>query len=313
MNMKFEPRQPIAYEGMTVVELCYIPVDSIVGLNVARTEDADVKKIQAFSKLIKNGGYEPYYYEPPVVIKKDEDSYELKNGYHRLRGHIESDQDKMWVAIVKFDTRTNADRYASIANMGEDDETTFIKSPRTDKDVIKICTKVMQDENIEPTLDNVIEELKKLKATGRTNFKNGKIQKAVLKGFNVKVETITSYPEKSAMKLYREIQPEVATTVFQSTYYNAREAHVRAIRNSYYRWVETSNDITIVASVNHESSSNGINKVRKQFASKMKKEIDFMCAFVDDYRSGDFKFNPINFIPQSETEVGNKEVLVENV
>ena len=70
--------EPIPFDGMTLVEMKWIPMKNIrADFNKGRWEDACIKKQKAFSKVIKNGGYKPYHYVPPTVTLEEDGMYEL--------------------------------------------------------------------------------------------------------------------------------------------------------------------------------------------------------------------------------------------
>lgn len=310
--MNVNPCEPMPFIGMRLIEMKMIPVNKIVGKNVGRATDAQVKKISSFVRLIKQGLYKPFYNPPPTVTQNEDGTFKLNNGFHRLRAHIGADKEEMWCAVVEFDNESIADMYSSVSNLGAEDEELYVKTDRTDEDVVKIAKKVMQDNNSAPTKENVVKVLKELKATNRTAYKNGSLVKEILKSFNVKVETITAYDKKNGLIKYREIVDDstVESVEFSSTKHDSRESHVRALRNCFTLSKRTDTPVSVLVSVNGASTAEEIRRVRQQYKAKLLKEVRYYEELVDSLRDGSFNIPKIVYLPQSEKEIESNKLVV---
>jgi hypothetical protein len=317
MSINFEPKQPAQFKGMKVLELRYVKLDDIVtlrGQNTAREMGADPQKVAQFSRLIRNGGYEPFYHEPPTVFVNESGEYELANGDHRFQGHLNAKKEEMWVALVEFDSEKTLEEYRLFANQGADDQTTYVKNDRSDGDIIKGVISIMQKHDIEPTIENVKKQLKRIEATNRNSY--NKIVTEILKNFKVKVETIQTYGEVTGMRRYSQISESNNVACFSTSRIDSRDQQYRQV----FKVLKAKRDakdpslpVDVVMSVNKQSTRSGVNKVRKTITKDLSDLFDIFTEFAPILLSENFTRPQVTWLPQTEYEVKNKKMVVYDV
>lgn len=110
-------------------------------VNVVRESQLDPNTIMTFVKRIKEGRY-LYSYDQPVFVEiPNTDSFLLICGEHRYQAHQGSDLDKMFGAVVKFDTEYDQLVFQSNENQEENE---YVKNPRTPEDVILTLTQMVK-------------------------------------------------------------------------------------------------------------------------------------------------------------------------
>jgi hypothetical protein len=104
-KVTIEARKPIA-TGMKVLSIGTVPFKDIVstakGTNFNRPEGVDMNRVNQYTKLMKEGLYEPEYYVPPVVVKMPHDTYRLISGCHRYLGADLAGSTEFYCAVVEF-------------------------------------------------------------------------------------------------------------------------------------------------------------------------------------------------------------------
>ena len=316
-TMTVSAKNPAPFDGMRVIDMRYVNLDQITtlrGQNSARACGPDLQKIAQFRKIINSGGYEPFYHEPPTVVLIGTDSYELVNGDHRFQGHLNASKTEMWVAIVEFDSEISCGQYKVAANVGSDDNIAFVKNDRTDDDIVKAVTGLMQKYNIKATEANVRDQLSAIRATNRKTLDI--IISKILKNFNVKVETIQTYGEKTAPKRFLEISKKTNSKVICSTVRdNSRDQQWRVVFKAFEHYVENGVDapVDLVMSVNKQSTAVGVNRVRASITKDVSELFDWIAEFANIVQSKEFKRPSITFLPQTEKEVLKETLVVRNV
>lgn len=110
-------------------------------VNVVRESQLDPNTIMTFIKRIEEGRY-LYSYEQPVYVQiANTDLYLLICGEHRYQAHKGSSLDKMFGAVVSFDTEYDQLVFQSNENQEENE---YVKNPRTPEDVVLTLTEMVK-------------------------------------------------------------------------------------------------------------------------------------------------------------------------
>lgn len=110
-------------------------------LNVVRSSQLDQNTIITFVNRIKEGRY-LYSYDQPIFMKIDNtDVYLLICGEHRYQAHLGSGLDKMFGAVVEFETEYDQIVFQSNENQEENE---YVKNPRTPEDVILTLSEMVK-------------------------------------------------------------------------------------------------------------------------------------------------------------------------
>ena len=145
MGWKMKPREP-KFKGMTVLEVGYIDIadiDAFARKNKSRRKGIISASVIKFETLIINDTYEPLYFIPPVVIRLKNGKYELVAGEHRLHAHMGLGKTKIWVAIVKFESRRTKFIYQSVENKLD---FSYVSTPRKFEDLVYSAVNILKEE-----------------------------------------------------------------------------------------------------------------------------------------------------------------------
>lgn len=303
--------KPLEFRGMTFIEFKWIALDKIVAKqNKGRYKDASIKKISHFTTMIKNDGYRPYHNIPPSVSLNEDGTYELQNGFHRYRGHENAKKTHIWVAIVKLADEATAIEYANFANM--EDENDIPATVRDEDDIIKTSILAMKARKQEPTQENILEQLRVLKALRLNKKSDNKIYNSILEGFNKTPETLFNYDVDSGTAEYRKLTGDKSSHVVSVTHaLNSRDKVVRSIRKMAEYTASDNKVPPIVLSVNGAFDTPSVWKRRVQFQTHLKDWDSTILEYAKMRSSGvisDADLVPV-LLPQTEAEVSTNGVI----
>ena len=289
--------------------------------NAVRGKGLDLEYIAAFADRIREGRY-LFSYEQPVVkplgYKNEfgEEMYELICGEHRYGGHKSALRLTMFCAVGDFDSEEDEMIFQSNEN-DEDDE--YIKSPRTQHDVITILNEMVKKDIIDINDDKSINQ-RLIRLNQKTNEFPTLRQK--LRALHGIISPVTSYSDDDRRDWCREHKQEVQFSsrsniipldgvVYQSKTFKGGKGpgglrdldyDARCFFDSCSLLMQK--DVTKVhniCSVNG-ATSDKIQKMRKfKKTEMMQEQLDLCMKIVDLYRAG--LIDPINdvefhFLPQ---------------
>jgi len=300
--------EPIPFDGMTLVEMKWIPMKNIrADFNKGRWEDACIKKQKAFSKVIKNGGYKPYHYVPPTVTLEEDGMYELQNGFHRYKGHDLADAKGIWVAVINLRDEATAIEYANYANIK--DENDLAAEPRSVADLIKTSVASMKKRGIvSPTATDIMGQIRGLDAVSENKESNFAISNGIAKKFSVNMETISTSNAKGAARIYRDLNPNDVGSIHSQSYYpGSRDQSWRALQ-SIYKLADANGVVpSLVVNITQIHDSKSLDQARLSLFADMVDDLDLCKKIVEFSERGIITADTIKertvYIPQSEKEV----------
>ena len=172
-------------------------------VNVVRSKQLDPDTIITFVKRIKEGRY-LYSYDQPIYIEiPNTDSYLLICGEHRYQAHQGSGLDKMFGAVVKFDTEYDQLVFQSNENQEENE---YVKNPRTSEDLILTLTQMVKMGAIDIDNDKSIN-----RALGDLNQKDNDypVLREKLRNKFGKVNPVKSWEDDDKKKWIKNNYPEI--------------------------------------------------------------------------------------------------------
>lgn len=220
VNKEIKPVEP-KYDGMTLVEMKWIPLTTINRknkLNTARTTSIGFGRILKIGKVIKAENYLPYAYEPPMVEwNEKEGKYDLLTGNNRYQAFGQVGEKEIWVAVVKFDTKKNREIAKSLEN-AEEKEIDFGQDYRTldDKEnMAKGLLMIDQENGVEITLTLMKDTLAKLKITKKDELNSILIKLG--KNFGV-TSNVANWSQKELNKFAQDLSEDIGTMVITKTF-----------------------------------------------------------------------------------------------
>lgn len=325
-------------QGTNFLRFQEIGLHQIVGrtcnslANTVRGMGLDQEYVSAFADRIKEGRYF-FTYEQPVVKplgtknENGEDLFELICGEHRLEGHKGALRPSMFCGVCEFDTEEDEMVFQSNEN-DEDDE--YIKSPRTQWDVITTLDQMVKKDIIDIEDDKSI-NIRLIRLNQKTN--EFPLLREQLRAKYGMISPVKSYSDDDRRAWCMEKYPDIEFSsrsniipkdgvVYQSKTFKGGKGP-RGLRDLDYDprcffdscallLEENVSRVHNICSVN-KSTSEKIPQIRNYKEREMMQEqLDLCIKIVDAYRQG--LIDPINdvtfsFLPQiSDTD--NFEELV---
>ena len=304
VNKEVKPVEP-KYDGMTLVEMKWIPLTTINRknkLNTARTTSIGFGRIIKIGKVIKAKNYLPYAYEPPMVEWNEEvGKYDLLTGNNRYQAFGQVGEKEIWVAVVKFDTDKNREIAKSLEN-AEDKEIDFGQDYRTIEDVENIAKGILlkdQENGIEITVTLMKETLAKLKVTKKDEL--NPILVNLGKNFGV-TSNVANWSKKELNKFAQDLSDDTGKMVITKTFRSVGDGP-RADGGNFNSVMKIKSDkgagypITIAASFN-EVEEKDIKTARKNRKIIFKKYEDDILKKAKIIKSKNYKTPDWVFVDQ---------------
>jgi hypothetical protein len=150
-------------KGMKIVRVEWVPVSILDGhatftvnedgthsySNVARARGINTNTVNQHAANIQLGNWKPYHNEPPTVTLKDDGTYSLVTGEHRLQAHSIAGMKYIFVCVVEFSDFENKTalfwQYAWQSNEnGEEGSSNVEQVRRTFDDIVTtVCAMIM--------------------------------------------------------------------------------------------------------------------------------------------------------------------------
>lgn len=275
-------------------------------VNVVRESQLDPNIIMTFVKRIKEGRY-LYSYDQPVYVEiPNTDYFLLICGEHRYQAHKGADVEKMFGAVVEFETEYDQLVFQSNENQ-EDNE--YVKNPRTPEDVILTLTQMVNMDAIDIDDDKSIN-----KALGDLHQKDNDypVLREKLRNKFGKVNPVKSWDDTEKKDWIADNYPEIKLSTrervipIDNVVYTARtfkggkgKGGVRDLDYDPRCFFDTcaillKNPDCNVVNIAHYNKSNSdkIQKLRAYKQDKMFKEWQkFVLEIADAIRSGEI--NPV--------------------
>ena len=272
--------------------------------NKVRSEGLDKNNVSAFQDRIKEGRYQ-FNYDQPVVSLLPDGTYELICGEHRFQAHKGLKLETMFCSIVEFSCEESKLIFQSNEN---DEDSEFIKNPRTENDVILVLTNLLESGIITD-----IEDDKEINLyLGKLHQKSGDYPKLREK-FRVKhgiASAVQTYENPDRTKWCQNYKPEVdfteivdGTSYLNKTFKGGKgkgglmdlDYDPRCFFDSVSKLLrEDVDNVSIVGSFN-KATSDKIPKLRKYKEEKMIKDWqEKILLIAESIKNG--KIDPINQI-----------------
>ena len=127
------------YKGMKIICAGFILLDELVrGENCGRKGDTIEENVGDFMELIKNGDYDHFGYEPPMV-EYINGEFVMCTGNHRYLAHARTGQKEIFVCVVKWIDEDFKECAMSVENKPK------VGKPRTGDDAAHTASRILQN------------------------------------------------------------------------------------------------------------------------------------------------------------------------
>lgn len=182
------------------------------GKNKSRDKGTSHKKIEDFTRVIKNGQYTPEHHIAPTVSKiKGTKWYDLNSGVHRLAAHRCAKKNTIYAIEVEFfDFENKPAKYweAMWRNNENREDGVYIKNLRTDDDIVMTVVDLIDTKVIHKTEKDIESTLRDLHCT---NAQIHKLRSLILVKIGKNKGVVTTYT-KQEMKNFEKLESENTKT-----------------------------------------------------------------------------------------------------
>ena len=247
------------YEGLSLVEMKWLAlseIDKKLKKNPAREKPSSKDAIDNIASWIRNGKYQPYANEPPMVeFNEKSQKYEILTGRTRYSAHVGVREEEMWVAVVKFDSPDSRLSAQLAENQKGKDSNRFDQAYATDGDVVNVAKQLVQlkvDRGEELTYEMVDKVLKK-ECNLSSKKERDAVSKEVFENFGV-VSLVSNWTHSEAKSEVEQYVSSDAPVVTQLWRRDARTAHQRSVEN-VFKAKNLPSDLVVLANMYDGTSS----------------------------------------------------------
>jgi hypothetical protein len=282
-------------KGVEIIELVWVYVSDFMGKTPSITykrennkgrkfgaiKEADIKTVR---KVMKNGGYEPFHHEPPVL----QPDGKLVTGNHRFQG-ADGVRECLLVAICKFPNKASVSAYAQKENLKKKD---YFRVTIDDDTIISTTSEMIQNGELGNDKKSIEEHFKTIGFV-KSSYKG--ITDAILGAVNVLYKRMI-YPSLKTMEysLLKHLDVLVKKPKFKNWLVktiNSKNGkptgdRVWRIWDDIWKRLAVGEDLDITVSISN-CDSKDIDKVRGNITEHyLLDKIDMCCQVADAHRNG---------------------------
>ena len=279
-------------KGVEIIELVWVYVSDFMGKKPSITykrEDNKGRKygaikegdIKTVRKVMKNGGYEPFHHEPPVL----QPDGKLVTGNHRFQG-ADGVLEYLLVAICKFPNKSTVSAYAQKENLKKKD---YFRVTIDDDTIVTTTSEMIQNGELENSKKSIEEHFKTIGFV-KSSYKG--ITDAILGAVNVLYKRMI-YPSVATMEtslrnnlgVWLKKDKSWLLKTINSEKGKPKGDRVWRIWDDIWKRLAGGEDLNIALSISN-CDSKDIDKVRRNITeSYLKEKIDMCCQVADAYRN----------------------------
>jgi hypothetical protein len=285
------------------------------GKNKSRSKGTSHKKIEDFTRIIKNGQYTPEHHIAPTVSKiKGTKWFDLKSGKHRVSGHECAGEETMYVIEIEFfEFNGKSATYweAMWRNNENREDDVYIKNPRTEDDIVMTVVDLIDNKVINKTEKDIELVLNDLHCT---NGQIHKLRSLILAKIGKNKGVVTIYANNDLVNFIKDENIKIYPYKIlpgKNGHFNLQGEHANRLLNKIMRDliynVDSIRNSVIIAQVSG-SNHDGVIDARNMFSDMVPKRLKEIEKALKIWKAKKPKI-VMKFVPQLYGENKSNELI----